>query len=126
MRSLRRKFFYPACRELIDDQPLDEAQVEHDSAKILIDELISGTAEDPFYDAKVNVLAEQVKQHIREEEGKPDSIFAKAEAAGADLVAIGEELKKRKAELLSKAARGTLHAELRSFRAPANLTRVNT
>lgn len=120
---LEEEIFYPACRELIDDQPLDEAQVEHDSAKVLIEELISGRPEDPFYDAKVNVLAEQVKQHIREEEGKPDSIFAKAEAAGADFVVIGEELKKRKAELLSKASRETLQAEPCSFKALANLTK---
>ncbi|BDV38605.1 hemerythrin domain-containing protein [Methylocystis bryophila] len=48
---LEEEIFYPACRELIDDDPLDEAQVEHDSAKILINELENGTPEDPFYDA---------------------------------------------------------------------------
>src|SRR5208283_3507454 len=67
--------------------------------------------------------ADQVKHHIREEEGRNDSIFAKAEAAGADLVAIGEKLKARKAELSAKANQGALHAELRSFTSSANLTK---
>ena len=120
---LEEEIFYPACRELIDDDPLDEAQVEHDSAKILINELTLGTPEDPFYDAKFKVLAEQIKQHIQEEEGRPDSIFAKAVAAGADLVAIGEKLQARKSELTNKAGQGALHAELRSITNSANLSR---
>jgi hemerythrin superfamily protein len=118
---LEEEVFYPACRELIDDDPLDEAQVEHDSAKILINELISAAPGDPFFDAKVKVLAEQIKQHIKEEEGQPDSIFAQVEAAGADLAAIGEKLKARKAELSDRIERGTLHVGLRSFTKAASL-----
>ena len=120
---LEEEIFYPACRDLIDDTPLDEAQVEHDSAKILINELSAAAPEDAFFDAKFKVLAEQVKHHIREEEGRNDSIFAKLKAAGADLVAIGEKLKARKAELSAEANQGALHAELRSFTSSANLTK---
>jgi len=118
---LEEEIFYPACRELIDDEPLDEAQVEHDSAKILINELKSGTPEEAFYDAKFKVLAEQVRHHIREEEGQPDSIFAKVEAAGADLVALGEKLRERKAELSSQAGERALPAPLRSFKNAAQM-----
>ncbi len=80
------EIFHPVCRELIDDDSLDEAQVEHDSAKVLISELLAGSPEDPFYDAKFEVLADQIRHHIQEEEGDSDSIFAKARSAGADLV----------------------------------------
>ncbi len=118
---LEEEIFYPACRELIDDEPLDEAQVEHDSAKVLINELTNGSPEDPFFDAKFKVLAEQVKHHIQEEEGRPDSIFAKVEAAGADLTAIGEQLKERKAQLANLVGRGAVQAEVRSFTSAKNL-----
>ncbi len=119
---LEEEIFYPACRELIDDDTLDEAQVEHDSAKMLINELLAGSPEDPFYDAKFEVLADQVRHHIQEEEGKSDSIFAKARSAGAELVVLGEKLKARKAELSEKAARKELHAKPLSFKSFANLT----
>ena len=119
--ALEEEIFYPACRELIDDEPLDEAQVEHDSAKVLINELLSGSPEDPFYDAKFEVLADQVRHHIQEEEGKSDSIFAKARSAGADLAALGEKLKERKAELSERAARKELHAKPLSFKSFAKL-----
>lgn len=119
--ALEEEIFYPACRELIDDDPLDEAQVEHDSAKVLINELLAGSPEDPFYDAKFEVLADQVRHHIEEEEGKSDSIFAKARSAGADLVALGRKLKERKAELTERAARRELHAKPLSFKSFANL-----
>ena len=119
--ALEEEIFYPACRELIEDDPLDEAQVEHDSAKVLINELLAGSPEDPFYDAKFEVLANQVRHHIQEEEGKSDSIFAKARSAGADLVALGEKLKERKAELSEKAVTKELHAKPLSFKSFAKL-----
>ena len=121
--ALEEEIFYPACRELIDDDPLDEAQVEHDSAKVLINELLAGSPEDPFYDAKFEVLANQVRHHIEEEEGKSDSIFAKARSAGADLVALGKKLKERKAELTERAARRELHAKPLSFKSFAKSSR---
>lgn len=119
--ALEEEIFYPACRELIEDDPLDEAQVEHDSAKVLINELLAGSPEDPFYDAKFEVLADQVRHHIQEEEGKSDSIFAKARSAGADLVALGEKLKERKAELSEKAVTKELRAKPLSFKSFAKL-----
>src|SRR5262245_56743691 len=65
---LEEEIFYPACREHIDSDPLDEAQVEHDGAKVLINELLSGSPKDQFYDAKVKVLAEEIRHHVQEEE----------------------------------------------------------
>jgi hypothetical protein len=118
---LEEEIFYPACRELMDDDPLDEAQVEHDSAKILIHELQSSVPEDAFYDAKFEVLSEQVKHHIQEEESKSDGIFAKAKEAGADLVALGAKMKERKAALQQQAVSRELHAKPLSFKSFAKL-----
>ncbi len=96
--KLEEEIFYPACREHVDDQMLDEAQVEHDGAKVMINELLSGTPDQQFYDAKVKVLSEEIKHHVNEEE-KRDGIFAKAKASGLDADALGQKLAERKAEL---------------------------
>src|SRR5262245_45293414 len=57
--KLEEELFYPACREKqVEDDLLDEAQVEHDGAKIMISELIAASPGDEFYDAKVKVLSE--------------------------------------------------------------------
>src|SRR4051812_42800231 len=61
------EIFYPACREKeVEDDLLDEAQVEHDGAKVLITELMSLPAQSAFYDAKVTVLREYIKHHVGE------------------------------------------------------------
>jgi len=100
---LEEELFYPACREKgVEDDMLDEAQVEHDGAKILIQELLNGSPEAGFYDAKVKVLSEYIKLHVREEEKSSDGIFAKAKAAGVDISALGQRLQTRKQELLAK------------------------
>src|SRR5262249_7719303 len=54
--KLEEDIFYPACREKdVEDDILDEAQVEHDGAKVMISELMNGSPDDEFYDAKVTV-----------------------------------------------------------------------
>src|SRR6185295_19636682 len=99
--KLEEEIFYPACREKkIEDELLDEAQVEHDGAKIIIAELIAGSPGDEYYDAKVTVLSEYIKHHVGEEEKPSDGIFAKARKAGVDMKALGSRLQARKAELL--------------------------
>ena len=119
---LEEEIFYPACRELIDDNSLDEAQVEHDSAKVLIGELLAGSLEDPFYDVKFEVLADQIRHHIQEEEGDSDSIFAKPRSAGADLMTVWQKLKERKTELSEKAAKKELFAKPLSLKSVAKIT----
>lgn len=98
---IEEEIFYPACREQLDaDDKLDEAQVEHDSAKLLIRELREARPGDPFYDAKMHTLAEQVRHHVAEEEDPKEGIFAKARGGGVDLQALGQQLQKRKTELV--------------------------
>lgn len=97
---LEEEIFYPACRDKIpEEDPLNEAQVEHDSAKLLIADLMALREDDLFRDAKVKVLAEQIKHHVGEEESGKDSIFAKAEAKGVDTPELAQRLRQRRAEL---------------------------
>lgn len=95
--QLEEELFYPALRDRIDDLDLiDEAEVEHATAKQLISELSSMQPGDALYEAKFTVLGEYVKHHIEEEEKE---IFAKAKKSGLDLEAMAEEAKERKAQL---------------------------
>jgi hypothetical protein len=101
--TIEEEIFYPACREKIDDDDLlDEAFVEHDGAKVLIAELEAGTPNAEFYDAKMSVLSEMIKHHVKEEEKRGEGLFAKARAAGLDLDEIGVRLLARKEQLLSQ------------------------
>src|ERR1043165_8665158 len=84
--TIEEEIFYPACREKkVEDSALDEAQVEHDGAKILIADLTTETPEEEYYDAKVTVLSQYIKHHVGEEEKPSDGIFAKARTAGVDM-----------------------------------------
>lgn len=99
---LEEEIFYPACRDQgVEDDALDEAQVEHDGAKIMIGDLLEGSPEDPYYDAKVKVLKEYIRHHVNEEE-KADGLFSKARQASLDLDALGMELKAMKEELTAE------------------------
>ncbi|HEX8653804.1 MAG TPA: hemerythrin domain-containing protein [Allosphingosinicella sp.] len=106
--SLEEEVFYPALRGKISDDDLDEAMVEHDSAKILIGEIQQGTPDEDFYDAKVKVLKEQIEHHVKEEERQSGNIFTQARRADVDLDALGEEMARLKSELLAFAKSGDL------------------
>lgn len=94
--AIEEEIFYPAVREAIDDEDLmDEADVEHASAKDLIAQLESASPGDDHYDAKVTVLSEMIDHHVKEEEGE---MFPKARKA-IDVREVGIELAERKAEL---------------------------
>lgn len=100
--KLEEEIFYPACREALSKEDmLDEAQaqVEHDSAKVLILELLQGDADDPYRDAKVGVLAEQVKHHVGEEEKPTEGIFAHAQARNLVTDELAQQLRERKQAL---------------------------
>ncbi|HVW74973.1 MAG TPA: hemerythrin domain-containing protein [Rhizomicrobium sp.] len=100
---IEEELFYPACREKkVDDENLDEAQVEHDGAKVLIGDLLQDSSGDQFYEAKVKTLSEYIKHHVTEEEKPRSGIFAKALKAGVDMAALGEKIQARKAELTAQ------------------------
>ena len=99
--QIEEEIFYPAFYEATQQEDLHhEAIVEHDGAKKLIAEIESTGPEEEFYDARVSVLSEMIKHHVKEEEQR-DGLFAKARSSDMDLVAIGERLAERKAELES-------------------------
>ena len=100
---IEEEIFYPALRGKIEDDTLDEAYVEHDGAKVLVNDLESASPDDDFYDAKVTVLSEEIKHHVREEEMAKEGMFAQARAAGVDLVALRDQLMARKQELVAQA-----------------------
>lgn len=101
--AIEEEVFYPALRGKIDEADLNEAYVEHDGAKVLINDIEAGEPDDDFYDAKVKVLQEEIEHHVREEEKMHGNIFQQARAAEVDLMALGEELAARKAELMAEA-----------------------
>jgi hemerythrin superfamily protein len=99
--QIEEEIFYPAVREAIKETDLlDEAEVEHQSAKELMAQIEAGAEPDDMFDAKVKVLGEYVDHHIKEEKNE---LFVKARAARKlDLVAMRDELEARKEELMSK------------------------
>ncbi len=100
---LEEEIVYPALREAIDDDDLmNEAGVEHETAKTLIEQLEGMEPDDPNYFATFTVLGEYVMHHVEEEEGE---MFPQAKKADSlDLAALGEELKARKEELTAEMA----------------------
>jgi hypothetical protein len=101
---LEEEIFYPACRsDDVEEDKLDEAQVEHDGAKVLINDLLQSGAKSPMYDAKLTVLSEYIKHHVKEEEQPRKGLFAEAKRKGVDVNALGARIKARKIELMREA-----------------------
>jgi hypothetical protein len=98
---IEEEIFYPEERGDVEDDMLDEAYVEHDGAKKLIAEIEAMKPSDEYYDAKVKVLGEYIKHHVKEEE-QPGGIFAQAKKGDEDLDAMGERMKARKQELMAE------------------------
>jgi hypothetical protein len=95
--TIEEEIFYPAARKArIESALLDEADIEHASAKDLIAQIESGDPGDDHYDARVKVLGEYIVHHVVEEQVE---MFPKCRRAGMDLVALRERMQARKAEL---------------------------
>jgi hypothetical protein len=113
--QIEEEIFYPACKGKVDDDLLDESFVEHDGSKVLIAEISGGKPSDSYYDAKVTVLAEQIKHHVHEEEAFLKGLFAQARRSDLDLAALGEKLAARKKELLAQYKKDLPKPEVRTF-----------
>jgi hypothetical protein len=93
---IEEEVFYPAFIEAKAERELHhEAEVEHAIARRLIAEIEASTPVDAYYDARVKVLAEIVRHHVKEEE-RPGGMFARARRSAMDLVALAAELRDRK------------------------------
>jgi hemerythrin superfamily protein len=112
--TIEEEIFYPACDGKIEEDMLKEAYVEHDAAKLLMAEIEAGSGQsDEFFDAKVQVLGEQIDHHVTEEE---DELFPKVRKADIDLKALGEQLAARKQELMKEyKADGVPEPELKTM-----------
>lgn len=100
--TIEEEIFYPAARDALDEQDLlDEAEVEHASAKDLIAQIMDMDADEELFDAKVTVLGEYIEHHVKEEE---DEMFPKVREADVDLEALGEQMQVRKEDLMAELA----------------------
>jgi hemerythrin superfamily protein len=98
---VEEEIFYPAARENVEEQDLlDEAEVEHASAKDLIAQIQDMQPEEDLFDAKVKVLGEYIAHHVKEEE---EELFPKVKRSKLDLQALGGEMSVRKQQLMAEA-----------------------
>ncbi|MBK9133503.1 MAG: hemerythrin domain-containing protein [Betaproteobacteria bacterium] len=94
--ALEEEFLYPAARGVVDDDLLDEAEVEHESAHTAIDQLRTMSPGDEKYDARFTVLCEYVLHHVKEEEGE---MFPKLERSRQlDWETVCENMRSRRSE----------------------------
>ena len=99
---IEEEIFYPAARKAgVDADLLDEADIEHGSAKQLIADIGAAQASDSHYDARVKVLGEYIRHHVKEEEGE---LFSACRKSDMDMAEIGGRLQKRKNQLMRKLA----------------------
>lgn len=100
--QIEEEIFYPAVKAALKDHELvPEANVEHASVKDLIAQVEGKTPDGEMYDARVKVMGEFVKHHVKEEQNE---MFPKAKKTTLDMVALGQQMAARKQELM--AARG--------------------
>ena len=98
--QIEEEIFYPAAQDAIKEPDLvDEATVEHASAKDLIAQIESSEPSDELFDAKVKVLGEYIDHHVKEEESE---MFPQVRKAKLDLDALGAQLQERKGELTAE------------------------
>jgi len=113
---IEEEIFYPTFEGKIEDDLYHEAYVEHDGAKVLINDIMASGGKGEFFDAKVTVLCEEISHHVEEEEKPAEGFFAQARATGIDMVEMRDRLMARKKELEAQAESAGLP--------PAQLTTV--
>jgi hypothetical protein len=113
---LEEEIFYPACASAVEEDLYKEAFVEHDGAKVLINDIMETGGEGEFFEAKVQVLSEEIEHHVKEEEKPSEGFFAQARQGDVDMVALRDQMMARKEELLAQEENGGLP--------PAQLTAV--
>jgi Hemerythrin HHE cation binding domain len=114
--TVEEEIFYPGCKEAVEEDLYGEAHVEHDGAKVLIAEITASTPDQEFFDAKVSVLSEMIKHHVKEEEKAGEGFFAQARKGGVDMAALGARIATRKEALLAQIEKAGLPPpETRTF-----------
>jgi hypothetical protein len=104
--AIEEEIFYPAFLEATDETDIHhEAEIEHAGAKHLIEEIEAVGPDDDHFEARVTVLREMIKHHVKEEEQR-GGMFSKAQASDMDLAELGRQLRERKLEIMGEAADG--------------------
>ncbi|HSD37690.1 MAG TPA: hemerythrin domain-containing protein [Rhodocyclaceae bacterium] len=100
--QIEEEIFYPAVKAALKDKELvPEATVEHATVKDLLAQIEGIEPDGEMYDAKVKVLSEYIKHHVKEEQNE---MFPKAKTTSLDMVKLGIQMSTRKAELLAARA----------------------
>ena len=99
--QIEEELVYPTARDFLkDDEIVNEAVVEHNAAKDLVEQIRGMEASDEMFDAKMQVLQEQIEHHVKEEETE---FFPKIQKTDMDLKGIGQEITVRKKQLMAQA-----------------------
>ena len=114
---LEEEIFYPATKDVVEEDLYKEAHIEHDGAKVLINDIMESGGEGEFFEAKVKVLSEEIEHHVKEEEQRGEGYFAQVRDSDVDLVALRDQMLARKEELQAQVEAGGLP--------PAELTAVD-
>ncbi|RPI62014.1 MAG: hemerythrin domain-containing protein, partial [Lysobacterales bacterium] len=112
--TIEEEIFYPAFLEATEETDIHhEAEIEHEGAKHLIGEIEAAGPDDDHFDARISVLKEMIRHHVKEEEQR-GGMFSKAQSSDMDLRALGQQLQQRKLELLGETAEDLEPGEGRS------------
>ncbi len=97
--KVEEEIFYPAVKAALKDKELiPEAQVEHASLKELIAQVRDKEPDGEMFDAKIKVMSEYTKHHVKEEQNE---MFPKAKATRLDMNELGARIAARKEELMA-------------------------
>jgi hemerythrin-like domain-containing protein len=100
---IEEELLYPAAKEAFEDEEdedlVNEAEVEHGSAKELIAKIEGMTSDDEHFKATVSVLGEYIKHHVKEEENQ---LFPQLRKTELDLKELGARLAERKFALMEQ------------------------
>jgi hypothetical protein len=105
---IEEDIFYPACESAVEEDLYKEAFVEHDGAKVLINDIMETGGEGEFFEAKLKVLSEEIEHHVKEEEKPGEGFFAQARDGDIDMVALRDQMMTLKEKLMAEAENGGL------------------
>jgi hypothetical protein len=106
---IEEEIFYPATKDAVEEDLYKEAFIEHDAAKVLINDILANGPEDEFFESKVKVLSEEIEHHVEEEEKRSEGYFAQVrQNSDVDLVELRDRMLARKEELKAQAEDGGL------------------
>ncbi|WP_373509370.1 hemerythrin domain-containing protein [Thiocapsa sp.] len=101
--QIEEEIFYPAVKAALKDKELvPEAIVEHATLKDLIAEVEGVEPDGETFDAKIKVLSEYVKHHVKEEQNE---MFPRLKDSNLDMMELGAQIASRKEELVAERAR---------------------